>query len=55
MKIYNMKLTFEEVAESGLTVYRCHDVWDRYPQIGIRCGHRLHAQPRGRKRYMTTS
>jgi len=31
------KPKFEWLAESGLTVYRCHDVWDRFPEIGIRC------------------
>jgi putative NIF3 family GTP cyclohydrolase 1 type 2 len=31
------KPKFEWLAESGLTVYRCHDVWDRFPQTGIRC------------------
>jgi putative NIF3 family GTP cyclohydrolase 1 type 2 len=27
---------FEWLARSGLVVYRCHDVWDRFPEIGIR-------------------
>ena len=27
---------FAWLDESGLVVYRCHDVWDRYPEIGIR-------------------
>lgn len=31
---------FEWLAESGMTVYRCHDVWDRFPEIGIRCAWR---------------
>ena len=33
---------FEWLAESGMTVYRCHDVWDRFPEFGIR-----DAWPRG--------
>jgi putative NIF3 family GTP cyclohydrolase 1 type 2 len=27
---------FEWLEKSGLVVYRCHDVWDRFPEIGIR-------------------
>ena len=30
------KPKFEWLERSGLTVYRCHDVWDRFPEIGIR-------------------
>ena len=25
----------EFIAESGITIIRCHDVWDQYPEIGI--------------------
>jgi putative NIF3 family GTP cyclohydrolase 1 type 2 len=42
------KHKFEWLAESGLTVYRCHDVWDRYPQIGIRCAWRAGLRLGGR-------
>jgi len=34
------KPKFDWLAESGLTVYRCHDVWDRFPEVGIRCAWR---------------
>ena len=34
------KPKFAWLAESGMTVYRCHDVWDRFPQTGIRCAWR---------------
>ena len=27
---------FQWLEETGLTVYRCHDCWDRFPSIGIR-------------------
>jgi putative NIF3 family GTP cyclohydrolase 1 type 2 len=27
---------FDWLDASGLVVYRCHDVWDRFPEIGIR-------------------
>ena len=27
---------FEWLEQTGLVVYRCHDVWDQYPEIGIR-------------------
>jgi putative NIF3 family GTP cyclohydrolase 1 type 2 len=27
---------FDWLAQSGLVVYRCHDVWDRFPEEGIR-------------------
>ena len=27
---------FDWLEDTGLTVYRCHDCWDRYPSIGIR-------------------
>jgi putative NIF3 family GTP cyclohydrolase 1 type 2 len=27
---------FSWLAASGLTVYRCHDVWDRFAELGIR-------------------
>jgi putative NIF3 family GTP cyclohydrolase 1 type 2 len=27
---------FDWLAQSGLVVYRCHDVWDRFPEVGIR-------------------
>jgi putative NIF3 family GTP cyclohydrolase 1 type 2 len=30
------KPKFEWLAESGMVVYRCHDVWDRFPEFGIR-------------------
>jgi putative NIF3 family GTP cyclohydrolase 1 type 2 len=30
------KPKFDWLEETGLVVYRCHDVWDRYPEIGIR-------------------
>jgi putative NIF3 family GTP cyclohydrolase 1 type 2 len=30
------KPKFEWLAKTGLTVYRCHDVWDRFPKFGIR-------------------
>ena len=30
------KKKFYWLAESGLVVYRCHDVWDRFPEVGIR-------------------
>ena len=30
------KPKFEWLEETGLVVYRCHDVWDRFPGIGIR-------------------
>ena len=30
------KPKFDWLAASGLTVYRCHDVWDRFPGLGIR-------------------
>jgi hypothetical protein len=30
------KPKFDWLASTGLTVYRCHDVWDRFPGLGIR-------------------
>jgi putative NIF3 family GTP cyclohydrolase 1 type 2 len=30
------KPKFDWLAESGMVAYRCHDVWDRFPEIGIR-------------------
>jgi putative NIF3 family GTP cyclohydrolase 1 type 2 len=30
------KPKFEWLRKTGLVVYRCHDVWDRFPVIGIR-------------------
>lgn len=30
------KPKFEWLEKTGLVVYRCHDVWDRFPKIGIR-------------------
>ena len=30
------KEKFDWLAKTGLVVYRCHDVWDRFPKIGIR-------------------
>ena len=30
------KPKFQWLAQSGLTVYRCHDLWDRFPESGIR-------------------
>lgn len=30
------KPKFDWLEKSGLTVYRCHDVWDRFPKIGVR-------------------
>ncbi len=27
---------FDWLAQSGLAVYRCHDVWDRFAELGIR-------------------
>ena len=30
------KPKFDWLSDSGLTVYRCHDFWDRYPAEGIR-------------------
>ncbi len=34
--------------ETGLAVYRCHDVWDRFPGIGIRDGWQKQLKLRGR-------
>jgi putative NIF3 family GTP cyclohydrolase 1 type 2 len=30
------KPKFEWLDKTGIVVYRCHDVWDRFPKIGIR-------------------
>ena len=30
------KHKFELLKKSGLTVYRCHDFWDRFPEQGVR-------------------
>ena len=30
------KPKFDWLAETGLVVYRCHDVWDQFPRLGIR-------------------
>jgi putative NIF3 family GTP cyclohydrolase 1 type 2 len=30
------KPKFDWLDETGLVVYRCHDVWDRYPALGVR-------------------
>ncbi|MEN6664119.1 MAG: Nif3-like dinuclear metal center hexameric protein [Phycisphaerae bacterium] len=30
------KPKFDWLEQSGLVVYRCHDLWDRFPKIGIR-------------------
>jgi len=30
------KPKFDWLEETGLVVYRCHDVWDRFPEVGIR-------------------
>lgn len=30
------KVKFDLLKKSGLTVYRCHDFWDRFPEQGVR-------------------
>ncbi len=30
------KPKFDWLGKTGLVVYRCHDVWDRFPEIGVR-------------------
>ena len=30
------KPKFDWLEKTGLVVYRCHDVWDRFPEIGVR-------------------